>query len=239
MVKNTYGTGCFVLMNTGAIPRFSRNGLLTTVAWNVDGKTTYALEGSVFVAGAAVQWLRDELQIIRTAAEIEPLAASVPDTGGVYFVPAFVGLGTPYWDANARGALLGLTRGTGRAHIARAALEAVCFQTRDVLEAMRPDGGPEVVELRVDGGMTVNNTLLQLQADILNVRVVRPEVTETTALGAAYLAGLAVGYWSDTTQISRQWRQAAVFEPRIGAEERAWMLAGWQQAVRRIRCGTP
>jgi glycerol kinase len=235
MVKNTYGTGCFLLMNTGATPQFSQNGLLTTIAWQVDGKTNYALEGSVFVAGAAVQWLRDELQIIHTAAEVEALAASVPDTGGVYFVPAFVGLGTPYWDAHARGALLGLTRGAGRAHIARAALEAVCYQTRDVVEAMRSDGGVEIKELRVDGGMTVNATLLQLQADILNVRVVRPAVTETTALGAAYLAGLAVGYWPNADEIAAQWRQAAVFEPRIGEDQRAALVAGWQRAIGQVR----
>jgi glycerol kinase len=235
MVKNTYGTGCFLLMNTGAIPQFSRHGLLTTVAWQLGEQTTYALEGSVFIAGAAVQWLRDELQIIHSAAEIETLAASVPDTGGVTFVPAFVGLGAPYWDAYARGALLGLTRGTGRAHIARATLEAVCFQTRDVIEAMRADGGVEIEELRVDGGMTVNNTLLQLQADILNVRVVRPAVTETTALGAAYLAGLAVGYWRDTAEITTQWRQAAVFEPQIGSDQRAAMVEGWRRAINRIR----
>jgi glycerol kinase len=235
MVKNTYGTGCFLLMNTGLTPQFSQHGLLTTIAWEVDRTTHYALEGSVFVAGAAVQWLRDELQIIHTAPEVEALAASVPDTGGVYFVPAFVGLGTPYWDAHVRGALLGLTRGTSRAHIARAALEAVCYQTRDVIEAMRADGGTEIKELRVDGGMTVNDMLLQLQADILNVRVVRPAITETTALGAAYLAGLAVGYWRDTAEISAQWRQAAVFEPRIGADQRAAMVDGWQHAINRVR----
>ncbi|HZO90974.1 MAG TPA: glycerol kinase GlpK [Chthonomonadaceae bacterium] len=235
MVKNTYGTGSFLLMNTGQTPHFSDNGLLTTIAWQIGDKITYALEGSVFITGAAVQWLRDELQIIRTAAEIEPLAASVPDSGGVYFVPAFVGLGAPYWDAYARGTIVGLTRGAGRAHIARATLEAVCYQTRDVLEAMRADSGLEIAELRVDGGMTVNNLLLQMQADLLGVAVVRPAVTETTALGAAYLAGLAVGYWRDTSEIAANWAIGSTFHPQIGAEERAAHVQGWQRAVERAR----
>jgi glycerol kinase len=240
MAKNTYGTGAFLLMNTGETPQFSKHGLLTTIAWSSGAeetgkRMTYALEGSVFVAGAAVQWLRDELQIIHTAAEVEPLAASVPDTGGVYFVPAFVGLGAPYWDAYARGALVGLTRGAGRAHIARAALEAVCYQTRDVLEAMRADSGLEIPELRVDGGMTVNNALLQMQADILGASVVRPAVTETTALGAAYLAGLAVGFWRDPSAIAAQWAVDAVFHPQISADQRAAMVDGWQRAVARVR----
>lgn len=237
MAKNTYGTGCFLLMNTGETPQFSKHGLLTTVGWQLQpgGQTIYALEGSVFVSGAAVQWLRDELQIIRSSAEIETLAASVPDNGGVYFVPGFVGLGTPYWDPYARGTILGLTRGTGRAHLARATLEAVCYQTRDVLEAMRADCGLALSELRVDGGMTVNNALLQMQADILGTTVVRPAVTETTALGAAYLAGLAVGYWKDTSEITSQWRVDATFHPQISADQRETLVTGWQRAVERAR----
>ena len=245
MAKNTYGTGCFLLMNTGAVPQTSRHGLLTTVGWKLDadGTThrppmTYALEGSVFVAGAAVQWLRDELQIIRHASEIEMLAASVPDSGGVVFVPAFVGLGAPYWDAGARGALFGLTRGTGRAHIARATLEAVCHQTRDVLDAMRADSGLAIRELRVDGGMTTNDALLQMQADLLGTTVIRPAVTETTALGAAYLAGLAAGFWHDTAQIAAQWTADAAFEPRLSADQRESLRTGWRHAVARVRSDT-
>jgi glycerol kinase len=236
MVKNTYGTGCFLLMHTGNAPQTSRHGLLTTVGWQLrNNAPCYALEGSVFVAGAAIQWLRDELQIIRTASEIEPLALSVPDTGGVFFVPAFTGLGTPYWDANARGAIVGLTRGTGRAHLARAALEAVCFQTVEVLTAMQADGNLTIPELRVDGGMTANNTLLQMQADLLGVPVVRPTVTETTARGAAYLAGLTSGFWRDTAQIAAQWQPDAVFEPQMQADERESRLAQWRRAVERAR----
>jgi glycerol kinase len=238
MVKNTYGTGCFLLMNTGTTPRTSQHGLLTTIAWQLaspSSPVTYALEGSVFVAGAAVQWLRDELQILHSAAEIEALANSVPDAGGVTFVPAFVGLGTPYWDPYARGAILGLTRGTSRAHIARAALEAVCHQTREVLEAMRADGGLAIPELRVDGGMTNNNTLLQMQADIMGIRVVRPAVTETTALGAAYLAGLAVGFWQNTTQIQEKWRSDREFSPQMSTERRDTLANEWKAAVERVR----
>jgi glycerol kinase len=235
MVKNTYGTGSFLLMNTGETPHVSQNGLLTTIAWRLGDKVTYALEGSIFVTGAAVQWLRDELQIIGSAAEIESLAASVTDSGGVYFVPAFVGLGAPYWDAYARGTILGLTRGTGRAHLARAALEAACYQTCDVLEAMRADCGLEVAELRVDGGMTVNNMLLQMQADLLGTTVVRPAVTETTALGAAYLAGLEVGVWLGTAEITANWAVDAVFHPKISADERSARIAGWRRAVERAR----
>jgi glycerol kinase len=251
MAKNTYGTGSFLLMNTGPKPQHSQNGLLTTIAWqlsspsepsrgdptreNMKRNVIYALEGSVFVTGAAVQWLRDELQIIRSAGEIEALAGSVADNGGVYFVPAFVGLGAPYWDAHARGAILGLTRGTGRAHLARAALEATCYQTRDVLEAMRADSGLEIAELRVDGGMTVNNGLLQMQADILGTTVVRPAITETTALGAAYLAGLAVGFWQDTSEIAAQWAVDAVFTPQIGSDQRTVLVEGWHRAVERAR----
>jgi glycerol kinase len=235
MAKNTYGTGAFVLMNTGATARASENGLLTTVAWNLRGQTTYALEGSVFVAGAAVQWLRDALQIIGAAAEVEALAGSVEDSGGVYFVPAFVGLGTPYWDAYARGTILGLTRGAGRAHLARATLEAVCFQSRDVLEAMQADGGVAVSELRVDGGMTRNDLLMQIQADILGAPVVRPAVTETTALGAAYLAGLATGYWDSPEEIAAQWQVERVFTPQISEDARQARIAGWRRAVERAR----
>jgi glycerol kinase len=235
MVKNTYGTGCFLLMNTGPSPHLSNCGLLTTVAWDLGGDLTYALEGSVFVAGAAIQWLRDELRIIHTAAETEALAASVPDSGGVVFVPAFTGLGAPYWDPYARGAVLGLTRGTQRAHLARAALEAVCFQTVDLVEAMRSDCGLPIPELRVDGGMTANSLLLQIQADLLGIPVVRPTITETTALGAARLAGLAVGFWQSTDQIAAQWAVDAVSEPHLSADRRAALLQDWRRAVDRIR----
>jgi len=205
MAKNTYGTGCFLLMNTGAKPVASQHGLLTTVAWQLGNELTYALEGAVFVAGAAVQWLRDGLGVIASAAETEALAASVTDNAGVYFVPAFVGLGAPYWDANARGLLVGLTRGTNRAHLARAALEAMAYQTRDVLTAMEQDAGTPLAALRVDGGATANRWLLQFQADVLGVPVHRPVVQETTALGAAYLAGLAVGYWSNFRDLEANW----------------------------------
>ena len=241
MVKNTYGTGSFLLMNTGSNPQFSQHGLITTIAWQLPTTncqppaTTYALEGSIFVTGAAVQWLRDELQMIRSASEIEALATSVPDSGGVTFVPAFVGLGAPYWDANARGAIVGLTRGTGRAHLARAALEAVCFQTRDVLEAMRQDSGLDIPELRVDGGMTVNNTLMQMQADLLGTTVVRPAVTETTALGAAYLAGLGVGFWQTPEEIAAQWAVDQTFTPQMSADQRETLYTNWKQAVARVR----
>ena len=235
MVKNTYGTGSFMLMNTGTEPRWSSDGLLTTIAWGLKGTVTYALEGSVFVTGAAVQWLRDELRIITSAAETEALASSVADTGGVYLVPAFAGLGAPYWDQYARGALVGLTRGTGRAHIVRATLESVCYQTRDVLEVMRADAGLPITEARVDGGMVVNNAFLQLQADIAGLRVVRPAVTETTALGAAYLAGLQAGYWADQGEIARQWAQDRVFEPTTDDASRAAGYRGWKRAVDRAR----
>jgi glycerol kinase len=235
MAKNTYGTGSFLMLNTGSAPHLSSHGLLTTIGWRVGAETTYALEGSVFITGAAVQWLRDELKIISSADEIEELAISVPDSGGVFFVPAFVGLGAPHWDAYARGALLGLTRGSGRAHIARATLEAACFQTCDVLDAMRADSGLDLAELRVDGGMTANNTMLQLQADLLGVRVVRPAVRETTALGAAYLAGLAVGFWPDIETVAGQWMADAAFEPRISSDERESRLAEWRRTVERTR----
>jgi glycerol kinase len=235
--KNTYGTGCFLLLNTGDEAVASDRGLLTTIAWQLgeDGPVTYALEGSVFVAGAAIQWLRDGLGIIGHAAESEALAGKVPDTGGVYFVPAFVGLGAPYWDAYARGTIIGMTRGTDRRHLARAALEAICYQSRDLLEAMVADSGIRLEALRADGGAAANDLLMQLQADILGVSVQRPAVTETTALGAAYLAGLAVGYWSGVDEISGQWRIDAEFGPGMGEEQRERLYAGWRRAVDRAR----
>ena len=240
MAKNTYGTGCFMLMNTGATPVASRNQLLTTVAWQGPAdvpqpRTAYALEGSVFMAGATVQWLRDGLQIIRSAEEVEPLAASVPDTGDVYLVPAFAGLGTPDWDGQARGTLVGMTRGTGRAHIARAALEAIAWQSADVFGAMARDSGLALTELRVDGGASRNNLLMQIQANVLGVPVVRSRVTETTALGAAYLAGLATDLWSGADEIAAQWAQDRRFEPQWSAVQRAAGLARWREAVDRSR----
>jgi len=235
--KNTYGTGCFLLLNTGAKAVASQRGLLTTIAWQLEGggEVTYALEGSVFIAGAAIQWLRDGLGIITRAAEVEALAGGVPDTGGVYFVPAFVGLGAPYWDAYARGTIVGVTRGTDRRHLARAALEAICYQSRDVLEAMAADSGIRLQALRTDGGAAANNLLLQLQADLLGVPVQRPAVTETTALGAAYLAGLAVGYWSGREEIAAQWRVDTEFIPAMDPGRRDALYAGWQRAVERAR----
>ena len=233
MVKNTYGTGCFMLMHTGAKPVQSRSKLLTTTAWRIGGKDDYALEGSVFIAGAAVQWLRDSLGIIRTAGEVEALAASVSDNGGVYFVPAFAGLGSPHWDPYARGTIVGLTRGTGAAYIARAALESIAYQTADVLRAMEADAGISLRELRVDGGATQNDLLMQFQADVLGVRVVRPKVFETTALGAAYLAGLAVGYWKDAGEIAAQWQTDRIFEPLMPRAEAARLLAGWSRGLAR------
>ena len=230
--KNTYGTGCFLLMHTGDAPVASKNGLLTTIAWGLDGKVTYALEGSVFVAGAAIQWLRDELKLIGSAPETEELAMSVPDTCGVYLVPAFVGLGAPYWDPYARGILTGLTRGANRNHIARAALESMAYQTYDVLHAMEEDAGIPLAELRVDGGAAANNFLLQFQADITGVPVLRPKTLETTALGAAYLAGLAVGYWKDLSEIRRNWGVSHAYSPKASKEEAAEKLEGWQKAVR-------
>ena len=235
MVKCTYGTGSFMLLNTGGQAVASRNKLLTTVAWRVGEQTTYALEGSIFIAGAVVQWLRDELQIIRTAEEIEPLAANVPDTGGVYLVPAFSGLGAPHWDQYARGAILGLTRGSNRAHIARAALEGIAFQVADVLAAMESDSGVPIEELRVDGGAARNNLLMQMQADLLGVPVTRPANPETTVAGAAYLAGLAVGYWPDRASLARQWAVDARFAPKVGIEERLKRRAGWARALERAR----
>lgn len=233
MAKNTYGTGCFMLMNTGEEMIPSRHKLLTTIAWQLGDRVDYALEGSIFIGGAVVQWLRDGLDLFRTSAEVEALAASVPDSDGVFFVPAFVGLGAPYWDPYARGTIIGLTRGTTRAHLARAALESIAFQSAEMLEAMQMDSGLSLPELRVDGGASNNDLLMQFQADILGVPVVRPKITETTALGAAYLAGLAVGFWESTAQISSQWQAERTFEPAMSADERATRLAGWRKAVGR------
>ncbi|MDB5901118.1 MAG: glpK [Ramlibacter sp.] len=238
MAKNTYGTGCFMLMNTGAAPVASRNRLLTTVGWQGPpgvNRTAYCLEGSVFMAGATEQWLRDGLQIIQSAAEVESLAAQVDDTGDVYLVPAFAGLGTPDWDGYARGTLVGMTRGTSRSHIARAALEAIALQSADVFAAMTRDAGIPLRELRVDGGACGNNLLMQMQADFLGVPVVRPQVTETTALGAAYLAGLATGFWRDADEIARQWQADRRFEPRMDESARTAKLARWRDAVERAK----
>ncbi len=231
MVKNTYGTGCFMLLNTGEEPVTSHNKLLTTVAWKVDNCTTYALEGSIFIAGAVVQWLRDGLGIIQHSEEVEALACQVPDTDGVHFVPAFVGLGAPHWDSYARGTITGLSRGSTSAHIARAALESIAYQTADVLDAMRQDSHIDILELRVDGGASRNDLLMQFQADVLGIPVVRPKVTETTALGAAYLAGLAVGYWENQQALVQLWQMEKRFEPNISADERASLRKAWQQAV--------
>ncbi|MDQ6634609.1 MAG: glycerol kinase GlpK [Gemmatimonadota bacterium] len=235
MVKNTYGTGCFMLMNTGTKPIASKNNLLTTVAWKIGGRTEYALEGSIFIAGAVVQWLRDGLEIIRSSPEVEALAASVPDAGGVYLVPAFAGLGAPHWDQYARGTLVGLTRGSTKAHLARAALDGIALQVMDVLKAMEADAGIKLKELRVDGGASANNLLMQLQADLLNVPVVRPKIAETTALGAAYLSGLAVGYWKSQAEIARQWQVDARFKPAMSPAARKKMASGWARALSRAK----
>jgi glycerol kinase len=235
MVKNTYGTGCFMLMHTGTKPIASRNNLLTTVAWRIGRRTEYALEGSIFVAGAVVQWLRDGLGIIGSSAEVEALAARVPDSGGVVVVPAFAGLGAPHWDPYARGLIVGLTRGSSRAHIARAALEGIAFQVGDVLRAMERDAGIRLRELRADGGASLNNLLMQRQTDILGVPVVRPVVAETTALGAAYLAGLAVGFWKDVSEIAGQWRADRRFKPAMSSPERRRVTARWAEALERSR----
>ncbi|MBX2932736.1 MAG: glycerol kinase GlpK [Ferruginibacter sp.] len=231
MVKNTYGTGCFMLMNTGDKPVESKNNLLTTVAWKVNGITQYALEGSVFIAGAVVQWLRDGLGIIKKSADVEELALKVKDNGAVYVVPAFTGLGAPYWKQDAKGTITGLTRGSTAAHIARAALESIAYQTMDVLKAMEADAGIDIKELRVDGGATANDLLMQFQADILHTKVLRPTITETTALGAAYLAGLAVGYWKSIDEIQKQWQVDKAFESKMDAAQRAYLSAGWKNAV--------
>ena len=235
MVKNTYGTGCFMLMHTGNAPMRSRHRLLTTAACPAGDVPQYALEGSVFVAGAAVQWLRDGLGIIAASADVEPLAASVPDNGGVYLVPAFAGLGAPHWDPHARGSIFGITRGTSAAHIARAALGSIAYQTADVLRAMESDSRVTLSQLRVDGGATRNDLLMQFQADLLGVPVVRPKVYETTALGAAYLAGLAVGYWKDAAQIDAQWQVDRIFEPAMSRDQAAALKAGWDKAVARAK----
>lgn len=232
MVKNTYGTGCFMLMNTGEKAVISRNNLLTTVAWKINGKTAYALEGSVFIGGAVVQWLRDGLGIIRSSGDVEKLAAKVNDSEGVYVVPAFTGLGAPYWNQHARGTMVGMTRGTTAAHIAKAALDSIAYQTADVLKAMEADAGISIAELRVDGGATVNNLLMQFQSDVLHTNVVRPQITETTALGAAYLAGLATGYWSSIDEIQQQWKVDRKFEPVMGDEKRTELYNGWLKAVK-------
>lgn len=231
MVKNTYGTGCFMLMNTGTQAVPSTNNLLTTIAWQVNGETHYALEGSVFIAGAVVQWLRDGLKIIRNSSEVEALANQVANTDGVYLVPAFAGLGAPHWNQHARGTLFGVTRGTTNAHIARAAIESIAYQTMDVLKAMEADAGISIRELRVDGGATANNLLMQFQSDMLNTPVVRPSITETTALGAAYLAGLAVGYWKSIDEISKQWQMEKTFHPAMADEYRTHFAKGWNRAI--------
>ena len=232
MVKNTYGTGCFMLMNIGDKPIISNNNLLTTIAWKVNGQIQYALEGSIFIAGAVVQWLRDELGIIRTSSEVEELATKVKDNGGVYFVPAFTGLGAPHWNQHARGMIVGMTRGTNAAHIARAALESIAYQTMEVLKAMEADSGISIKELRVDGGATANDLLMQFQADVLDTIVIRPQVTETTAMGAAYLAGLAVGFWKDMNEISEQWKMEKCFVPNHTGKNMAEGIKGWNRAVK-------
>jgi glycerol kinase len=231
--KNTYGTGCFMLMNTGEKAVESKNGLLTTIAWGIDGKVEYALEGSIFIAGAAIQWLRDELKIIEKASDTEEIAASVPDTNGVYMVPAFVGLGAPHWDQYARGTIVGITRGAKRAHLVRATLESLAYQTNDVLKAMEEDSGIRLEALKVDGGACANNFLMQFQSDVLGVQVDRPEVIETTALGAAYLAGLAVGYWENKEEVVKNWAISRSFTPELEDERRQELLSGWHKAVDR------
>lgn len=233
-VKNTYGTGCFLLMNTGERPILSENRLLATIAWQIGGKTTYALEGSIFVGGSVVQWLRDGLHCISSSSEVEALAASVPDTDGVYFVPALTGLGAPYWDQYARGAISGISRGTTTAHIARAALEGIAYQTYDIVKAMERDCGLPIANLKVDGGASRNNLLMQFQSDILHTHVLRPEITETTALGAAYLAGLGVGFWGSIDEINSQWRIEHEFSPLADPKRVEQQLAGWHNAVRRV-----
>lgn len=230
--KNTYGTGCFLLMNTGAKPVFSRNGLVTTIAWGLGGEVQYALEGSIFVAGAAIQWLRDELRLLDSAADSEYMAQKVPDTNGCYVVPAFTGLGAPHWDAYARGAIVGLTRGVNKNHIIRATLDSLAYQTNDVLQAMRADAGIELAALKADGGASANNYLMQTQADIIQAPVLRPRCVETTAMGAAYLAGLAVGFWHSREEILGIWALDRVFQPELALPERNRRIQGWNQAVR-------
>ena len=232
MVKNTYGTGCFMVMNTGEKPIKSNNNLLTTIAWQVDGKVEYALEGSIFIAGAVVQWLRDELGIIRKSSDVEKLALSVDDNDGVYLVPAFAGLGAPHWDQHARGTMVGLTRGSNAGHIARAALEGIAYQAMDVLNCMEADSGIDILELRVDGGATANNLLMQFQADILQAPVIRPKILETTALGAAYLAGLAVGYWKNHDEINQQWQEDKRFEMSMDRKRAEELKGGWNRVLK-------
>ena len=231
MVKNTYGTGCFMLMNIGEKPIVSKNNLLTTVAWKINGKTTYALEGSIFIAGAVVQWLRDSLKIIKTSSEVETLAGSVPSSEGVYFVPAFAGLGAPHWNQHAQGTLFGLTRGSTDAHVARAALESIAFQTMDILKAMEADSGISIKELRVDGGATVNDMLMQFQADVLDTVAIRPEIVETTVMGAAYLAGLAVGFWESQEEIQDIWKSDVHFKPTQERESIETAIKGWYRTI--------
>lgn len=231
MLKNTYGTGCFMLMNTGTKPVLSKNNLLTTIAWQLNGETNYALEGSVFIAGAVVQWLRDGLHIIRNSADVETLASQVEDSDGVYIIPAFAGLGAPYWNQHARGTITGITRGTTAAHFARAALDSIAYQTMDVINAMQADANITVAELRVDGGATANNLLMQFQSDLLNTKVIRPRITETTALGAAYLAGLATGFWSSLDEIQKQWQVEKIFTPSGNEAKRNGWAKGWQKAI--------
>ena len=235
MIKNTYGTGCFIMMNTGNRPVFSENNLLTTIAWEYDSSITYALEGSIFIGGAVVQWLRDGLGIIQDSTEVESLAAKVEDNGGVYMVPAFTGLGAPYWDPYACGLIIGITRGTTAGHIARAALESIAYQTKSVLDAMQADARIEAEELRVDGGAAANNLLMQFQSDILGVRVIRPSILETTAMGAGFFAGLATGFWQDVEEINALWQEEAVFHPKLNADLTDSLLKGWEEAVRRSR----
>lgn len=230
--KNTYGTGCFLLMNTGEKPVFSHSGLVTTIAWGLDGKVNYALEGSIFVAGAAMQWLRDELKIIDSAQDSEYMAKKVKDTNGCYVVPAFTGLGAPYWDQYARGTIVGITRGVNKCHIIRATLESIAYQVNDVLSAMESDAGMKIDTLKVDGGASANDFLMQTQADIVNVPVIRPQCVETTAMGAAYLAGLAVGYWADKEDVLENWRSNSIFKPSIEEEDRRKRIKGWNKAVK-------
>lgn len=232
MIKNTYGTGCFMMMNIGSKPIESKSRLLTTVAWKIGNETTYALEGSIFIAGAVVQWLRDGLGIIKKSADVEKLAAKVTGSEGVYFVPAFAGLGAPYWNQHARGTLVGITRGTTSSHIARAALDSIAYQTLEVLHAMHNDSSIDIRELRVDGGATVNNQLMQFQSDLLQAKVVRPKITETTALGAAYLAGLAVGYWNDVKEVKQQWQVDRIFSPAASGKDIESLIKGWHRAVK-------
>jgi glycerol kinase len=235
MVKNTYGTGCFMVMNVGDKPVMSKNKLLTTVAWKLNGKVTYAIEGSIFMGGAIVQWLRDGLKVIESSSDIEKLSASVKDNGGVYFVPALTGLGAPHWDQYARGTIVGITRGTTAGHIGRAALEGIAFQVKDVLDAMKNDAAVELKELRVDGGAAINNPLMQFQSDIIGSSVVRPKVLETTAMGAAYLAGLAVGFWDSVDEIKKHWEQDIVMTPKMEKEKVDELLEGWDKALGRSK----